>query len=271
MVLGQVRPAVRSKGANLRDGERQLGPERRVLDLENKITLLKKQIAYGVTRVERRRAELAKTRELLRLGAATESQVLRAEDNLKEAEYDQTILETKLENQTRLLEMYRQTYLLTSADGHPEVSLPVGYEGLLYAPEDGIVANIYKHKGEVVRTGEPVLKIIHPAKSFIKTYFRGTFERSLAVGDQARIVFENGEESEGVIQKIYRTAFSQPPEFKNRFGSMQRYIIAEVVPKDPVYWDRILETRAKVLVRKRWFFWQKSKPTQELQQARKKS
>ncbi len=71
-------------------------------------------------------------------------------------------------------------------------------------------------------------------------------------GDEVKVYFENGEKSDGVIRKIYPTAISHASEIENRFGAIKRSIIAEIVPEDFPSWDRILETRVKVLLKKKW-------------------
>ena len=117
-----------------------------------------------------------------------------------------------------------------------------------------MVSEIYKRRGEVAKVGEPILKIVDPDHNFVMTYFTGEHENAVKVGDQATIQFANGEESMGVIRKIYPTALDQPKQLKNRFGSAQRYIIAEIVPEDGTAWQRILETEVNVRVRKKWFW-----------------
>ncbi|MFQ5752796.1 MAG: HlyD family efflux transporter periplasmic adaptor subunit, partial [bacterium] len=161
----------------------------------------------------------------------------------------------KYNNAIRLFDTYKKQYYLSASNGHAEFKTYSGSidEGLLCAPDDGIVSIIYKQKGEIAKVGEPILKIVNQNKNHIKTYFAGAYENSIQAGHEATIYFENGENSIGVIRKIYPTAFMQPDEFKKRFGTVQRYIIAEIVPKNLHSWDRILETKVKVLVRKKWF------------------
>ena len=66
------------------------------------------------------------------------------------------------------------------------------------------------------------------------------------------LYFENGETSAGVIRKIYPTAISNASEIENRFGAIKRSLIAEIVPVDFPSWDRILETRVKILLKRKW-------------------
>ena len=71
-------------------------------------------------------------------------------------------------------------------------------------------------------------------------------------GDEVNIHFENGEIMKGHIRKIYPTAFTQPVEIKKRFGSINRYLIAEIEPESEIALDRVLETKVDVMLRRKW-------------------
>ena len=252
IVLGGVLPSL----SDSRSGRSLYRADRRkLIDVQNRISLLEKQIVHARARVQSLRDEVDRAWQLFRLDAITRTQYTRIEQKLRTAEYELTILRIKYENELRLLDAFEQQMFFTS--NHRTIRLKrdrsSAVETALKAPGAGVISAIYKQKGEIAKVGEPILKIVNPDKSFIKTYFKGSLEDMIGEGDRVKVVFENGERSDGVIRKIYPTAFTQPPEFKNRFGSVQRYLIAEIVPKGATSWDRILETKVKVLAHKKWF------------------
>ena len=104
----------------------------------------------------------------------------------------------------------------------------------------------------MVRIGEPIIKVINDKNTFVKAYFSSSLEKSIHAGDEVKVYFENGEKSDGIIHKIYPTAISNASEIENRFGAIKRSLIAEIVPVNFSSWDRILETRVKVLIKRTW-------------------
>ncbi|MFQ5638298.1 MAG: HlyD family secretion protein [bacterium] len=229
--------------------------QRKIIAAEGKLSLIKQQINHRKNEINKLRIEYYKARELLALNAITRTQYLNLQDKLKAAEDDLTLLNIKFETALRTLKTFEESEPIRShnANGKMTPVSATGYERILYAPIDGAVSIIYKQKGEIAQVGEPVLRIVNRNKSFIKAYFPGSYENSIHIGDEVKIYFENGEKATGVMRKIYPVAFTQPSEFKNKFGAVQRSIIAEIVPKEVQYWNRILETRVKVLVKKKWF------------------
>ena len=219
---------------------------RKIIDLTGKIELFKQNIFQKKETIVQLKSEYQRAKELIAIDAITRSQLLTLEDRLKRAEYDLSALQIVFGATSKKLISYKnQMYLDPSGYG-------IVGERVLYAPKAGLVSTIYKHKGEVVRAGEPIIKIIDEKNTFVKAYFSSVFEKSIHGGDEVKVYFENGEKSDGVIRKIYPTAISHASEIENRFGAIKRSLIAEIVPADFPSWDRILETRVKVLLKKKW-------------------
>ncbi|MCH7677040.1 HlyD family efflux transporter periplasmic adaptor subunit, partial [candidate division KSB1 bacterium] len=219
---------------------------RKIIDLTGKLELFKQNIFQKKETIVQLKSEYQRAKELIAIDAITRSQLLTLEDRLKRAEYDLSALQIVFGATSKKLKSYKnQMYIDPSGYG-------IVGERVLYAPKAGLVSTIYKHKGEVVRAGEPIIKIIDEKNTFVKAYFSSVFEKSIHGGDEVKVYFENGEKSDGVIRKIYPTAISHASEIENRFGAIKRSLIAEIVPADFPSWDRILETRVKVLLKKKW-------------------
>jgi len=220
--------------------------ERKIIDLTGKLELITQNILQKKENISQLKSEYQRAKELIEIDAITRSQLLVLEDKLKRAEYDLSALKIEFGATSKKLKSYKNQ-IYTDPGGHGIIG-----ERVLYAPKAGLISTIYKQKGEVVKIGEPIIKIINEKKTFVKAYFSSAFEKSINDGDRVKVYFENGEKSDGVIRKIYPTAISHASEIENRFGAIKRSIIAEIVPEDFPSWDRILETRVKVLLKKKW-------------------
>ena len=226
--------------------------EHKLIDIKSQVSLLKKEIEQSREVLRTLKEERHKARSLLEAHAITRPQLVRLEDKMKTSANHAQLLKIKLDAAERILELY-----LGQRGDLTEVGTGVSSggisEGILYASSPGVVSRIYKQEGEVAKVGEPVIQIVDQKKNFIKAYFSGNHENEIRVGDEAKICFETGEKSSGIVRKIYPTASSQPSELRKKFGPAQRYIIAEIVREDGKPWKRILETEVEVSVRKKWF------------------
>lgn len=219
--------------------------ERKIIDLEGKLNLLRQRIFQKKETINELKNENQRAKELIAIDAITRSQLFALEDKLKRAQNDLIVLQIELGATTKKLQSYKNQSTYDSGQGgNPE--------RILYAPATGTVSTIFKQKGEVAKTGEAIIKIINEKNNFVKAYFSGAYEKSIREGDEAKVCFENGETSGGVIRKIYPTALSHPSGKRSKFGVAKRSLIAEIVPKDSPSWDRIIETEVKVLVKRKW-------------------
>ncbi|MCG8608330.1 HlyD family efflux transporter periplasmic adaptor subunit [bacterium] len=229
------------------------GEAAKIIDVEGKVGVLKQEISQANEALYSMRADHQKARELLAIQAITRRDLSGVERQVRDLENSLKVLQIKYEATLKILDLYREQAAvyglgLTGSEQHDRPN-----NGILNAPTDGVVSEIYKSRGEVAKVGEPIVKIVDPDHNFVTTYFTGEHENAIQVGDQASVHFANGEESSGVVRKIYPTALDQPKQLKNRFGSAQRYIIVEIVPEDGTAWQRILETEVTVRIRKKWF------------------
>lgn len=193
-------------------------------------------------------------KDVFDLGALTRAELLKAARDLEKAEREFSLVSTEMESAEDRFSM------LLKRDGEYEHRLGLRRKGqtmpattVVRAPENGTVAMIYKHRGEIVRQGEPILKIINPSRNCIKTYFDGSDEKHVRVGEEVMVTFENGTRSKGKIKKVYPVAFPLPPQYRRAYGHQQKAIVAEVVPVNADAWPRILDTKASVVRKKEWF------------------
>jgi len=228
--------------------------QRKIIDLESRIELLKLDVAKNTATVTQLHDEYARGKELFAAKAITRPHLRQIGEKLKQAQFELSAVKIKLQSAEKKLATYRGQLYLPPANGETgdRMAVSLHSEGVLYAPQSGIVAEIYKQVGEIAQIGEPILKIVNRKRSYVRTYFASALEKVIQAGDEVNIVFEDGEQVRGVIQKIYPTAFKQPNEKRFDIELVERYIVAEVVPADGQVWERVLETKVNVSLKRRW-------------------
>lgn len=224
--------------------------ERRIIDLRGRIDLLQQKVNRHNTQVRELEDEYARAQRLLAINSITRAQFTNLARQVQNARFDLEAARTELATALRALRSYEKQKMILAGGSSQAPLMPML---TLSAVTEGVVAAVYKQKGEGVTTGESILKIVNRERNYIKAYFPGSAENSIREGDEARIDFANGDQTRGLIRKIYPTTNPQPAELRHRFGKVQRYIIVEIVPKKAPAWDRILETQAAVFVRRQWF------------------
>jgi len=245
VILGQAQSAtfIGSNGSPYTEQERQ------IINAESKIKQLQEEIDYKNDEVRKLAREHSRGKKLIAINVITHPELLSIEEKLKNARYEFSILNIQLDAAIKLLKSYKERYNVNAGIG---LIAGVRGERVLYAQEDGIVSSIFKERGEVARVGEPVIKIMNQKKVFIRAYFSGSHENSLHKGDKVRVVFANGEKSEGLVRDIHPTAHAEPDEIQKHFGVADRHLIAEIVPAGNETWHRVLETKVKILLPKKW-------------------
>ncbi len=98
-------------------------------------------------------------------------------------------------------------------------------------PIPGLIGQIEKMENEVCYTSESVMTIHRAGVIKVKAYFSPEHASSIAIGDGVTLRFEDGTESEGIIQNFYISTYPLPPEFQKRYEPTTRSIVADVAPK----------------------------------------
>jgi len=252
VVLGNPVYGYNGEGNNGGIDWRKPADRRKMLEIEGELDEIKAQMQFARGKMSRLNQEHQRTRDLLAAGVVTYPVVLNLEEKLHQAEYELELLNAKFNKKLQVLQTFDPEFLFASENNKGKVVAGGNFESILRAPADGVVSFIFKQKGEVATIGEPVIRIVNNERVFVRTYFSGEFERSVRKNDEVMIRFENGEKMAGHIRKIYPTAFTQPVEIKKRFGSVNRYLIAEIQPEGDIAMDRVLETKVDVLLRRKW-------------------
>jgi len=245
VILGQTQSATLI-GSN---GGPHTEQERRIITAESKIKQLRKEINYKRDEIRKLGREQRRGKKLIAINVITYPELMSIEEKLKTARYEFSILNIQFDAAVKMLKSYKERYNVNNGSG---MITGVTGERVLYAQEDGIISSIFKERGEVARIGEPVIKIMNQKKIFIRAYFAGSYENFLAKGDKVKVIFANGEKSDGIIRDIHPTAHAEPDEIQKHFGVTDRHLVAEIVPANNETWHRVLETKVKILLPRKW-------------------
>ncbi len=224
--------------------------ERRLINSEKEISILRTDIAANEEKLRQVKTEYLKAEDLFFANAMIQSDLFAVETRLKNVEAKISTQKIELAAARKRLKSYRnqQNNLHNPASNNGST---IAGNTFIYSTRAGIVSNIFKNKGEVVKLGEPIVKLINPENEVIRTYFLAGTENSVSAGDNAKIHFENGDRAEGVVSKIYTATAEQPPEIQHKFGKAQRFIIAEIIPNISLN-NRVFDTQVEVYITKKW-------------------
>lgn len=101
------------------------------------------------------------------------------------------------------------------------------------SPIDGTVTRIFKESFEVALKSEEIMSIHKPENIKIKAYVEQEDIGDLRIGDELDIVFPDGSDSEGFVDKFHFTTSRLPEEFQKKYEPTTRTILVDIVPKDP--------------------------------------
>lgn len=116
-----------------------------------------------------------------------------------------------------------------------EIDAKASFNKLVLAyttPITGLIGQIEKEENEVCYKGESVMTIHRSGVIKVKAYFPLEFADDIKIGDKVTIYFEDGTESDGVIQNFYISTYPLPPEFQKKYEPVSRSIVADVVPEN---------------------------------------
>lgn len=104
------------------------------------------------------------------------------------------------------------------------------YAEFYQAPMGGALTSVYKNDFEVAGSSEKIMAIYKKKEIIIRAYFNQEDLEYVNKGDQVKIQFPDGSESEGKIERFYRSTYELPKEFQQKNEPTQRRIAADIKP-----------------------------------------
>jgi hypothetical protein len=91
-----------------------------------------------------------------------------------------------------------------------------------------------------------IAEIVDPASIYVRAFFDPKYQQQLAEGDTVQLIFDNQQQSRGVIRKFYPATKPLPPQFQQAYEPHKRALIAEIHPVDKREWPLTIGLGVKV-------------------------
>ena len=236
----------------------QANLRRRLVEAENELKILKKEISLVSGELRDKRAEKNRAMKLMQASAISRSQYIQISEREAVSAKRLVLLRTKAAAAQRLINALHTDVNKAAVAGNgyhfnklvPDTIKTWPADRILRAPLSGKIISLPHKLGEVVQPGEPVVKIASIENFYVKAFVDVAAEGTFDVGDQVRIRFENGDRSLGTIEKIYIAADTTPHVFRGQFAAPQNMIVAEIKPADNTPDGHILAMKVKVYVKR---------------------
>ena len=234
---------------------------RRVVEAENALYLIRKEIQLKSDELKSLQEEKRRATGLLNSGAISLSQFKTIALNQEECNNAVILLRTKENAAQRLLNSaqieltqiaphyYSSKYRFT----HPDSFKNWPEDRIMRAPATGKIVHILKYPGQIAQVGDPVLRIAQTDSFAVKAYFDVAAEGEFHVGDQVRVAFQNGDRILGIIRKIYIGAEATPHVFRGQFAAPKNKIVAEIETSSLSEEEHIISTQVAVYIKRQFF------------------
>ncbi|NOQ70729.1 MAG: hypothetical protein GQ574_01935 [Crocinitomix sp.] len=205
--------------------------EREMYSLQKSIDLNNSQIRGDRQLLTSYKSQLGQLENEVILGAANER-------DLQNLEYQISKLETSIsltQSENGVLNkqlMALQTGANETADAITAAPQEYSPYRTYVSPIDGYISRIYKEPFEVALKSEMIIKIHQADSVHIKGYFEQKDLKYVKVDDHVNILFPDGQESEGVIDRFYSSTVLMPEEFQKKFEPVKRTIAVDIKPAE---------------------------------------
>lgn len=205
--------------------------EREVYSLQKSIDLNNSQIRGDRQLLTSYKSQLGQLENEVILGAANQR-------DLQNLEYQISKLETSISlTQSENGVLNRQLKALQAGVGGttdvlPDIPQEYSPYRVFVSPIDGYISRIFKEPFEVALKSEMIIKIHQADSVHIKGYFEQKDLKYVKVDDHVNVLFPDGQESEGVIDRFYSSTVIMPEEFQKKFEPVKRTIAVDIKPAE---------------------------------------
>lgn len=245
-------------GADAKNQEDQLTYERKLIDLENNVKKQAQRLKTARNEQAHYQSEYDRFMRLVQNNAATVDDVEKIGEKLQAAKRNVSSIAAEHELEKLHVQEYKNNRF--TAPEMPQTDVTAGLyqhywqsllnESVLYAPMAGVVAEVFKHDGEVVKVGESVLKIYDLNKKCVRTQFDGIDRLHVREGVTVSIEFESQRKTSGIIRKIYPSAHPMRDEYRKTYVPPENFVLADIEVLDEDIQPEIILTKATVYLRK---------------------
>ncbi len=205
--------------------------EREMYSLQKSIDLNNSQIRGDRQLLASYKSQLNQLENEVILGAANERDLQNLEYQISKLETSISLTQSEngvLNKQLSALKNGEEEVANTVTAGPQEFS---PYR-VFVSPIDGYISRIFKEPFEVALKSEMIIKIHQSDSVHIKGYFEQKDLKYVKVDDHVSILFPDGQESEGVIDRFYSSTVIMPEEFQKKFEPVKRTIAVDIKPAE---------------------------------------
>ncbi|HOJ62495.1 MAG TPA: HlyD family efflux transporter periplasmic adaptor subunit [bacterium] len=232
--------------------------QQKLIDLENNVKKLAQRVKTARTEQAHYQSEYDRYMRLVQNNVATVDDLEKIDEKLQAAKRNASSAAAEYELERSRLQQYKEN--ITPVAIQPPIEVPLSLyhnywqtllnESVLYAPLSGVVAEVFKHDGEVVKVGESVLKIYDPSKKCIRTQFAGRDRPYIKEGTVVSVEFESQRKTSGIIRQVFPSAHPMRDEYRKTYVPPENFVLADIEVLDEDIAPEIILTKATVFVRK---------------------
>ncbi len=110
----------------------------------------------------------------------------------------------------------------------PSPAPPAVYE--LRAPIHGVVAEVFRSEGEVLRQAEALARLVDPSSAYVEAWFPPSARARIAPGRGATVVFADGSTAPARVEAVDPALTPLPPEYQKRYEPVRRALRVRLRP-----------------------------------------
>jgi len=232
--------------------------EREIYQLQKNIELTKLKAIENSNLIEWNKQQIHDLENQVILEVTSKTVIEKFKKDLVKLELDNKKYWTEIEVYKKLISELRGKSSLSSKKGRIKISggnSGGSFSGFNYykSPVKGTVTRIYKNDYEVVLKAEYILNLHKRERIYIKAFFDQEDFKYLKKGTEVTVIFPDGSESTGAINRFYFATYRVPLEFQNKYEPITRSIAADIYPimnSEQIKWKAFYKMGVRIKVSK---------------------
>ncbi|MFB3787340.1 MAG: HlyD family secretion protein [bacterium] len=245
-------------GSDVKNQEDAIAYQQKLIDLENNAKKLAQRLKNARAEESHYQGEYDRAMKMVQSSVATLDDAEKINEKLLAARRNASALAAEYELERRRVQDYKNSQGTVPELPETDVTLQLyqNYwrsllnESILYAPMDGVVAEIFKHDGEVVKVGESVLKIYDLNKKCVRTQFDGKDRLLIQEGVIVSVEFESRRKAGGIIRQVFPSAHPMRDEYRKTYVPPENFVLADIQILSEDIQPEIINTKASVYLKK---------------------
>jgi multidrug resistance efflux pump len=244
---------------SMSDSRKTNWQEREIIDIEEDIATIKKEIRQLKKAKSKAEGELEGIRQEVMLDILPKSTYDQKVEDVHEIAEKIDLLESKIDSLQDKIRKIRSTSYDDGAANIAASGNGGGNENRILpfiSPMEGMITKIFKENDEVALKSEVIMHIQKSENVFIKAFFEQTDLQYLKNRNTVEIEFPDGTKCKGRINRFYYSTYRLPEEFQKKYEPTTRSLSVDIVPFNDAEYDKWQKYyKLSVIIRKRRFTW----------------